>query len=68
MGGKSERPAPSFSKVVCSGIVSLNVAGENPSVLHSQLRLPASRDAAQAKLPIGFYFQMQFITDCITSR
>lgn len=42
-------------------------AGKNPSVLHGQLHLPASRDAAWAKLPIGFYFQIQFIMDCITS-
>lgn len=67
VGGKSECSAPTFSKVVCSGIVSLNMAGVNPSVLHGQLHLPASRDAARAKLPIGFYFQMQFITDFITS-
>lgn len=66
-GGKSECSAPSFSEVVCSVIVSLNMAGKNPSVLHGQLRLPASRDAARAKLPIGFYFQMHFIMDCITS-
>lgn len=64
---KSECSAPSFSKVVCSGIVSLNMEGKNPSVIHGQLYLPASRDAAQVKLPTGFYFQMQFIMDCITS-
>lgn len=56
-----------FFRSICSGIVSLNMVGKNLCVLHSQLHLPASRDAAWAKLLIGFYFQMQFIMDCITS-